>query len=87
MKFGMSQAVKDHLASKQPITKLEAMALYGISNLTSIISDMRAEGWTVNSKWVPYAKAVRRINEFAVFTPPKNLPIREIQVTEYWVSQ
>jgi len=87
MKFGMSQAVKDHLVEMKPITRLEALALYGISNLPSIISEMRDQGWSIESKWVPYARAVKRINEHAVFHPPQNLPIREVQLTEYWVSK
>jgi len=87
MKFGMAQAVKDHLAEGKPITRLEALTLFGISNLPSIVSDMRDQGWTVESKWVPYARAVKRINEYAVFQPPKNLPGREVQLTEYWVSK
>ena len=48
---------------------------------------MRKEGWTVHSRWIPYAAAARRVNENAVLQPPKNLPVKEIQLTEYWVSK
>ena len=50
------------------------------------MSDMRRQGWVIESRWGPYATAVRRINEYAVLQPPANLPVREIQLTEYWVK-
>ena len=66
-----------------PLTRLEAICLFGIQNLTTVIAGLRAEGWNITSKKVPYARAVVRLNEHATFEPPKNLPIREIIVTEY----
>ena len=85
-KHGMTLAVREHLATGQPITRLEALVLYGVSNLTDAISEMRRQGWVIESRWVPYATAVRRINQYAVLQPPANLPVREIQLTEYWVK-
>jgi hypothetical protein len=86
-RYGISLAVKEHLHGGMPITRLEALVLYGISNLTDIISEMRKEGWTIESRSVPFAAAVKRVNEFAVLKPPENLPIREIQLTEYWMNK
>ena len=83
----LGTAAREHIAGGHPITRIEAMVLYGIQNFPDLISLMRKEGWMIKSKRVPYAKAIRRINEFAVLQPPENLPIREIQVTEYWVSK
>ena len=86
MKHGMTVAVREHLAAGKPIIRLEALVLYGVSNLTDVISVMRRQGWVIESRWVPYAMAVRRVNEHAVLQPPANLPVREIQLTEYWVK-
>lgn len=85
-KHGMTLAVREHLAAGQPITRLEALVLYGVSNLTDVISEMRRQGWMIESRWIPYATAVRRVNQHAVLQPPANLPVREIQLTEYWVK-
>jgi hypothetical protein len=85
--YGMALAVKEHLHSGQSITRLEALILFGVSDLTKVISDLRKEGWTVQSRSVPFAAAVKRVNEFAVVQPPANLPIREIQLTEYWMEK
>jgi len=84
---GLVMAAQEHLVSGKPITRLEAMVLFGVPDLTKLISDMRKQGWTIESRKVPYAAAVKRINQHAVLTPPANLPVREIVLTEYWVNK
>ena len=84
---GYVLGVKEHLLRGQPITRLEALTLYGVASLTSAISQMRREGWVILSRKIVFAAAVVRVNEHAVLTPPPNLPIREIQLTEYWLSK
>jgi len=86
-RYGHALAVKEHLLSGGTITRLEALVLYGLSNLTDVISELRKSGWTIESRAAPFAAAVKRVNEHAVLTPPKNLPIREIQLTEYWMNR
>lgn len=86
-KNGLSLAAREHLASGQPLTRIEAIILYGVANLPDIIKEMRRQGWIIKSRTVPYAAAAARINKYAVLTPPANLPIREIHFTEYWVSK
>jgi hypothetical protein len=83
----MALATKEHLVGGLPITRLEAMVLYGVSNLPDVIKEMRRDGWVVESRLVPYAAAVARVNQYAVLKPPANLPVREIQLTEYWVNK
>jgi hypothetical protein len=84
---GNELGVKEHLLSGKSITGLEALLFYGVSYLTTAICRIRKEGWIVKSRRLPFAAAVKRINEHAVLKPPENLPIREIQLTEYWVSK
>ena len=87
LKHGMTTAVKEHLAEGKPISRLEALTLYGVQNLAQVVSGLRKQGWRIESRRIPYAKAVNRVNEFAEFRPPKNLPVKEIQLTEYWMSR
>ena len=87
MRHGMTLAAKEHLASGQPLTRLEALVLYGVQNLPQVISDLRKDGWIVDSRLIPYAAAVTRVNQHAVLKPPANLPVREILLTEYWVNK
>lgn len=86
VRSGMVQAAKDHLVSGNPITRLEAIVLFGLPDLTRLITDVRREGFIVRSKRVPYAAAVARINKHAVLTPPGNLPTKELQLVEYRVN-
>ena len=79
-------AVREYLASGKPITELESVVLFGVTSLPGLLSILRKEGWVINSQRISYAKAVRRVNDFAVFTPPAELPTREIQLTEWWVE-
>ena len=84
---GMALAAREHLAGGQPITRLEAMVLYGVANLPDVVKEMRRQGWVVRSRLVPYAAAVVRVNQHAVLEPPPNLPIREIHLTEYQITK
>jgi hypothetical protein len=84
---GIALAAREHLASGQPLTRIEAIILYGVANLPDVIKEMRRQGWIIKSRNVPYATAMARINKHAVLKPPPNLPIRDIQFTEYWVSK
>lgn len=83
---GLNLAAKEHLVSGLPLTRLEAIVLFGVSNLPELVYEMRKQGWTVKTRLVPYATAMVRINKHATLTPPANLPIRDIMLTEYWVG-
>lgn len=80
-------AVKEHMLGGNPITHLESSVLFGVPGFTQLISRMRKEGWIIKSRRVPIAKAIKRINAYATLNPPKNLPVKEILITEYWISR
>ena len=87
LRYGLATAVKEHLQSGEPITRLDALVLYGVSNLTDVISEMRKQGWVIESRPVSFAAALVRVNQHAQVVPPANLPVREIQLTEYWLNK
>jgi hypothetical protein len=86
-RHGLVLAVREHLAEGKPITHLEALTMFGVPGLTKVISDLRREGWVIKSQTVPYMAALARVNQVATLAPPTNLPIREIRLTEYWMSK
>lgn len=86
-KNGLTIATREYLLSGKPLTRLEAIILFGVANLPDVVKEMRRKGWFVKSKKVTYAAAMNRLSEYAQLTPPKNLPIREIFLTEYWISK
>ena len=87
IRHGNTLAVREFLAEGKPISRLEALTFFGVQNLAQVVFGMRKEGFIIKSRKVPYARVVVRVNKYAVFTPPGNLPIKEIQLTEYWMSR
>jgi hypothetical protein len=80
-------AAREHLLSGEPMTRLEAITLFGVPDLTKLISDLRRDGFIVHTRQVPYLVAVTRVNKHAVLQPPANLPVKEITLTDYWVGR
>lgn len=81
-------AIKEYMLAGNPITSLEAGVVFGaVGGLRAFISKLRKEGWVIESRSISFALAVKRVNEYAVLQPPSNLPIKEIQLTEYWINR
>lgn len=80
-------AAREHLLSGKPMTRLEAMVLFGVPDLTKIISDLRREGCVVHTRSVSFIAAMMRVNEHAVLQPPANLPVKEIVLTDYRIGR
>jgi hypothetical protein len=76
-------AAREYLLGGSRLTRLEAMVLFAVPDLTKIISDLRAEGYEVTRDVVPYEAALSRVNEAATLTPPPELPTKDINLTEY----
>ena len=87
IKYGAKLALREHMHAGRPICQLESMLIYGIQDLHKEISDLRRDGEIVNSQKLPLLGAIRRVNEFAVYKPPKSFPVADIAVTEYWISK
>jgi len=84
---GLNTAAKEHLLSGYPLTRLEALILFGVSNLPELVYEMKKQQIKIEKRDIPFATAMVRVNKYAVLKPPPNLPIREILLTEYWVSR
>jgi len=82
-----SLAIKEHLLSGQPITQLEAMLIFGVTWLTKLTSQLRKEGYSFDRGSISYLKLKKRINTHVSFTPPQNLPVKEILFTEWWIKK
>jgi len=80
-------AAREHLMSGKSLTRLDALILFGLSNLPELIYELRRQKFKIEKRDVTYAAVMVRINEFAVLKPPPNLPIREIMLTDYWISK
>ena len=87
LRYGSKLALREHLFSGNPVTQLDSLLTFGVQNLNREISRLRAEGEVVLSRRVPYIKAIRQVNQFVTFRPPKDLPLEGIMLTEYWISK
>jgi len=86
-KYSAETAAKEHMLEGNSLTRLEAIVLFGVISLPGLIRRMRNEGWVVESRKISYAAAIQRMRASAKVEPPSNLPVREIQLTDYWVSR
>ena len=84
---GLNLAAKEYMIEGNPLTRLEAIILFGVSNLPELVYELRKDGHIIKTKKIAYAASMVRVNKHAMFQPPSNLPIREIMLTEYWVSR
>ena len=80
-------AVKEHMLTGQRISNLESLLLFGVQDLKSEVRLMRNDGYIIKCEKVSMVKILNRINKYTVCKPPKNLPTKEILMTEYWVSR
>lgn len=80
-------ATREYLLAGNLITRLEAMVLFAVPDLTKLVADLRREGHEVKRRTVPLSVAIRRANEAATLVPPPALPVRDITLTEYWIEQ
>jgi hypothetical protein len=84
---GLNAAAREHLLAGNPLTRLEALILFGVSNLPELVYEMKKQQIRVEKRDVPFATAMVRVNKYAHLQPPPNLPIREILLTEYRVTR
>ena len=60
------------------------VAIFGVSDLMGVISDMRREGFLIHKRKITFGQASRQTKQFVVYEPPKNLLEDEIYLTQYW---
>lgn len=78
-------ATREHMLTGEPITRLEAMLMYGMPDLTKLVSDLRRDGFGLERGSVTYAEAITRMAPVAQVQAPAALPIQEIKLTQYRV--
>ena len=87
-RVNLVNAVQEHILTGLPITRIECLVLFGVPDLTKVVSDLRKNGYKIESRRVAFIQAIRRINEYAVLLPPKDLPVKQVNLTEYyWLGQ
>jgi len=80
-------ALKEEMLDGRKVSIVECLLLFGVQSFSRARTQLKREGYLIKNQKVPMAKVLRRINEHCLCEAPKELPIREIQVTEYWISK
>jgi hypothetical protein len=85
--FSKKDALLEHLLNGHPITVMESIVLFGVPSLTKEIADFKRSGWIVKRQTVPFARVVKRVNQFATLVPPDSLDVQSMKLSEWWISQ
>lgn len=80
-------ALREHMLEGNSVSLIESLVVFGVQSLNAELARLKKNGFIIKSQRVPMAKIIRRTNEFAVCNPPRNLPQREILMTEYWIGK
>ena len=80
-------ALREHMLDGNPVSLLEALLLFGVQNPNAELTRMRKDNLRIESKRVPMAKIIVRINKFVQCSVPEHLPYRELTMTEYWIAR
>ena len=86
-KYRPSSALLEHMLEGHKVSTLEATLLFGVQTPTAEMTNIRRKGFLVKKELVPMAKVLRRLNEVCNCIPPSQLPVREILMSEYWISK
>jgi hypothetical protein len=86
-KYQPAMALREHMLDGKRVSLLEAMLLFGVQNPNAEFARLKQDGFIVKSEKCAMAKIIRRINEYTQCATPANLPVREIVMTEYWISK
>lgn len=76
-------AVEEHLYKKLPLTRLEAIVLYGVNDLTGRIAKLRASGMQIERKVITMENAFKRLQKITKCKPLAQTPIKDIKTSEY----
>ena len=85
--YRAASALREHMLEGHPVTLLEAMLLFGVQGPNAEFSRIKKDGFMIESRPVPMAKVIRRINEYTICKVPEGLPYKEICLTEYWIKK
>ena len=86
-KFNSYLALLLEMQNGRRISLLESQILFGVQSLNRDLTRMKRDGNIIKSQRVPMAKVIRRVNEYCELKVPSELPIRDILVSEYWISR
>jgi hypothetical protein len=86
-KFNGTDALLDYLLSGNSISVVEATLMFGVQSPNRALTSIKRRGYFIGSQRAPLTKIIKRMNQYMVCEPPKDLPHKEILVSEYWIKR
>jgi hypothetical protein len=87
IKYGNASALTEYMIEGNRVSRLESLILFGVQNFTAVLTTIKRKGFIIKKTPVSMAKILRRINKDLKCESPKNLPIRDIIMSEWWISK
>jgi len=69
------------------VSILEAILYFGVQSPNRAFTSFKRKGFLVKKKSASMAKVIVRINKNLKCDTPKNLPIKDINMSEYYISK
>ena len=66
-----------------PLTRLEAIVLYGVNDLTRCLSRLKVSGMQIERKVITMEAAFKRLQTVTKCKPLARTPIKDIMTSEY----
>tara|TARA_B100000073_G_scaffold263752_1_gene223477 strand:+ start:286 stop:561 length:276 start_codon:yes stop_codon:yes gene_type:complete len=87
IKYGNSEALLEYMLDGGTVSILEAILYFGVQSPNRAFTQFKRKGFIVKKKSVSMAKVMVRLNKNIKCNTPKNLPIRDIIMSEYYISK
>ena len=87
IKYGNTSALTEYMIEGNRVSRLESLLLFGVQNFTAVLTLIKLKVIICKKSPVSMAKIIRRINKDLECEAPKNLPIRDINMSEWWISK
>ena len=87
LKYGNSEALLEYMLNGKNVSILEAILYFGVQSRNRAFTSFKRKGFLIKKKTASMAKVMVRINKNLKCNTPKNLPTKEINMSEYYISR
>ena len=87
IRYGNVSALTEYMIEGNRVSRIESLLMFGVQNLPEAIKAVKKKGFVVKKTQITMAKILRRLNKDLSCKAPKNLPIRDIIMSEWWISK
>ena len=87
VKYGNTAALREYMLKGNRVSRIESLIIFGVQNFTAVLSTFKNDGFIIKKEVVTMARIIRRTNQFITLSSPKDLPTKDILMSEWWISE